>query len=144
MEEYFDALTKLWGINRFKRYMVNCGMSIARLAVIIGFYPISFHHAFTTKCKMQRTQTLLERWAEPWSALSWLEGEDYPKAFLWKSWEWLLQNHPHDSIGGCSIDAVHAQMETRFAWASEIAEEITRERFELLTRRIDLIRSERR
>ncbi len=90
------------------------------------------------KQQNERTQNLLERWAEPWSALAWLEGEDYPAAFLWKAWEWLLQNHPHDSIGGCSIDAVHAQMETRFAWASEIAEEITHERFELFTRRIDL------
>ena len=86
------------------------------------------------KMQNERAQNLLERWAEPWSALAWLEGEDYPQAFLWKSWEWLLQNHPHDSIGGCSLDAVHAQMETRFAWSSEIAEEITRERFELLAR----------
>ncbi len=91
------------------------------------------------KIQNERAQTILERWAEPWSALLWLQGEDYPKAFLWKSWEWLLQNHPHDSIGGCSIDAVHAQMETRFAWATEIAEEITNERFELLARRIDLL-----
>jgi alpha-mannosidase len=90
------------------------------------------------KMQNERAQNLLERWAEPWSALAWLEGEDYPQAFLWKSWEWLLQNHPHDSIGGCSLDAVHAQMETRFAWSSEIAEEITRERFELLARRVDL------
>jgi mannosylglycerate hydrolase len=90
------------------------------------------------KMQNERAQTLLERWAEPWSALAWLEGDDYPQAFLWKSWEWLLQNHPHDSIGGCSIDAVHAQMETRFAWSSEIAEEITRERFELIARRVDL------
>jgi mannosylglycerate hydrolase len=90
------------------------------------------------KQQNERAQDLLERWAEPWSALAWLEGEDYPAAFLWKAWEWLLQNHAHDSIGGCSIDPVHAQMETRFEWASEIAGEITRERFELFTRRIDL------
>jgi mannosylglycerate hydrolase len=90
------------------------------------------------KQQNERAQNLLEQWAEPWSTLAWLEGEEYPGAFLWKAWEWLLQDHPHDSIGGCSIDPVHAQMETRFAWASEIAEEITSERFELLTRRIDL------
>jgi mannosylglycerate hydrolase len=90
------------------------------------------------KQQNERTQNLLERWAEPWSALAWLGGAEYPAAFLGKSWEWLLQNHPHDSIGGCSIDAVHAQMETRFAWASEIAEEVTRERFELFTRQLDL------
>jgi len=90
------------------------------------------------KIENERAQALLEHWAEPWSALAWLQGAEYPQAFLWKSWEWLLQNQPHDSIGGCSIDAVHAQMETRFAWASEIAEEITAERFELLARQVDL------
>ena len=90
------------------------------------------------KLQNERVQNLLERWAEPWSAITWLEGDEYPAAFLSKSWEWLLQNHPHDSIGGCSIDAVHDQMETRFEWASEIAEAITLERFELLGRQIDL------
>jgi mannosylglycerate hydrolase len=90
------------------------------------------------KMQNERTQTLLERWAEPWSAITWLQGEQYPGAFLWKAWEWLLQNHPHDSIGGCSIDAVHTQMETRFAWATEIAGEVLGERFEMLARHVDL------
>ncbi len=90
------------------------------------------------KMQNERAQSLLEHWAEPWSALTWKDGEDYPGALLWKAWEWLLQNHAHDSIGGCSIDAVHAQMETRFAWASEIAGEVLGERFELLVRRLDL------
>lgn len=90
------------------------------------------------KLQNERAQNLLERWAEPWSALAWLEGEAYPTALLWKSWEWLLQNHAHDSIGGCSIDPVHDQMETRFAWSSEIALEVTRERFELIARQLDL------
>jgi mannosylglycerate hydrolase len=85
-----------------------------------------------------RTQALLEHWAEPWSALLWLLGQDYPRAFLWKAWEWLLQNHAHDSIGGCSVDPVHAQMETRFAWAEEIAQEVTGERFDLLLSQLSL------
>ena len=90
------------------------------------------------KMQNERAQTLLERWAEPWSALMWTLGEEYPSSFLWKAWEWLLKNHPHDSIGGCSVDAVHAQMETRFAWATEIAELVTAERFHLLANQIDL------
>lgn len=90
------------------------------------------------KMQNERAQNLLECWAEPWTAIAWLEGEEYPAVFLWKAWEWLLQNHPHDSIGGCSVDEVHAQMETRFAWATEIGEEILGERFELLSRQIDL------
>jgi 2-O-(6-phospho-alpha-D-mannosyl)-D-glycerate hydrolase len=39
------------------------------------------------------------------------------------AWRTALENHPHDSICGCSIDAVHAQMETRFDRVAEIAGE---------------------
>ncbi|MGB0383887.1 MAG: alpha-mannosidase [Ardenticatenaceae bacterium] len=90
------------------------------------------------KQQNERAQTLLERWAEPWSALLWTQGERYPGVFLWKAWEWLLKNHPHDSIGGCSVDQIHAQMETRFEWATEIGEEVTNERFHLLASQMDL------
>ncbi len=36
--------------------------------------------------------------------------------YLWKV---LIQNHPHDSICGCSVDPVHAHMEDRFARIKE-------------------------
>jgi len=39
------------------------------------------------------------------------------------AWRLALENHPHDSICGCSVDAVHAQMETRFDRVQEIAAE---------------------
>lgn len=86
-----------------------------------------------------RTLNALEKWAEPWCALAWLHGiADYPQGHLWTAWKWLLKNHPHDSIGGCSVDAVHRQMETRFEWAQEIAEYLTEERFRLIAESIDL------
>jgi hypothetical protein len=62
----------------------------------------------------------------------------YPQGHLWTAWRWLLQNHPHDSIGGCSVDAIHRQMATRFEWATEIADYLTEERFRLLARQLDL------
>jgi mannosylglycerate hydrolase len=77
------------------------------------------------KQKNDNAQTLLEKWAEPSSSFAWLLGEPYPQELLWQSWKYLIQNHPHDSICGCSVDAVHDQMMTRFAWSEEIAEELT-------------------
>jgi alpha-mannosidase len=138
LEEYFDALVIALGdgpLQTVTGQLRDVNRTPGRDNRLL---PHILSARIYNKIQNERTQTLLERWAEPWSALSWLQGEEYPNAFLWKSWEWLLQNHPHDSIGGCSVDAVHSQMETRFAWASEIAEEITNERFELLARRIDL------
>ncbi len=63
----------------------------------------------------RQCENLLERIAEPLSVLADLYGgkpvdRDYFK-FLWKN---LLKNHPHDSICGCSLDDVHAEMVTRF------------------------------
>jgi alpha-mannosidase len=37
------------------------------------------------------------------------------------AWKTLLQNHPHDSICGCSVDAVHEENMVRFARAEQVA-----------------------
>ncbi|HEV8670405.1 MAG TPA: phosphatase PAP2 family protein [Candidatus Limnocylindria bacterium] len=55
---------------------------------------------------------LLER-CEPFDALAGGRARDEVRSL----WRMLLQNHPHDSICGCSIDAVHdADMAPRFAF----------------------------
>ena len=46
---------------------------------------------------------------------------------LGTAWRRLLENHPHDSICGCSIDEVHEQMGPRFDEAVETAEAVVRE-----------------
>ncbi|MFN2216714.1 MAG: glycosyl hydrolase-related protein, partial [Anaerolineales bacterium] len=77
-------------------------------------------------------ETLLEKWAEPFSTLNQIldQGLDgrfiqNPSDFLHQSWKLLMQNHPHDSICGCSIDQVHDEMKTRFDQVEQIGEEIT-------------------
>ena len=74
-----------------------------------------------------RCETLLERWAEPLGVMASLEGRAYPAGFLDKAWEHLLQNHPHDSICGCSIDQVHRDMVYRFDQARLIGEQMVKE-----------------
>jgi len=70
----------------------------------------------------QRCQTLLEKWAEPFCALAWLEGAPYEQSLLWQAWRYLLRNHPHDSISGCSADQIHKEMLPRFWQAQQIGE----------------------
>ncbi|MDF3057241.1 MAG: glycoside hydrolase [Rariglobus sp.] len=73
-------------------------------------------------------QSLLCQWAEPFSVLdSLLTGAPAPRGYLDAAWRWLLQNHPHDSICGCSIDEVHEDMKYRFAQARQIASAQTEE-----------------
>lgn len=61
-----------------------------------------------------RCQRLLERVLEPLNALAVARGGASQHALLRHAWKTLLQNHPHDSICGCSIDPVHREMMTRF------------------------------
>lgn len=66
-------------------------------------------------------QALLEKWVEPLAALSTLRGFHVQKAYIDLAYKYLLQNHPHDSICGCSIDQVHRDMQYRFHQAKEIS-----------------------
>ncbi|MCC7361136.1 MAG: hypothetical protein IT317_16750 [Anaerolineales bacterium] len=73
-------------------------------------------------------QTLLCQWAEPFTALAQVAlGRPTAPGYLATAWQWLLRNHPHDSIGGCSLDAVHADMPYRFHQAERIADRLTLE-----------------
>ncbi len=66
--------------------------------------------------KQQNTATehLLERYVEPLTA--WVEqlSAPYPEGLVKLAWKYLLQDHPHDSICGCSIDQVHRENAVRF------------------------------
>ncbi|MBU4321541.1 hypothetical protein L6304_01405, partial [bacterium] len=74
-----------------------------------------------------KTETLLERCAEPISAIKWVLGKDYPSGFFQEAWKLLLKNHAHDSICGCGIDQVHDEMESRFRQAQQIARELIKD-----------------
>ncbi|MBP1991881.1 glycoside hydrolase family 38 N-terminal domain-containing protein [Paenibacillus eucommiae] len=70
-------------------------------------------------------QVLLEKWAEPIAALSDLTGYPIPHTYIPLAYKYLIKNHPHDSICGCSIDKVHQDMQYRFDQSKEIARLVT-------------------
>jgi alpha-mannosidase len=101
----------------------------------------------------QRTydcENLLTRWAEPltaWSGLlrrrsgeSWSEpppssgpASPHPHempseaGLLDRAWRLLLENQPHDSICGCSIDQTHDEMRPRFDQCWQIGDDLAYE-----------------
>jgi Alpha-mannosidase len=85
----------------------------------------------------QRSQALLERMAEPLAAFAAIMGEEYPHHLFRYAWKTLMQNHPHDSICGCSVDEVHSEMMTRFAKADGVAEAIIEQSMSALAMHID-------
>lgn len=95
------------------------------------------------KQRNARAQSLLEQWAEPLAAvamnLTRSQGATLrdlrPELHL--AWKYLLQNHPHDSICGCSVDQVHREMAPRFDWVEQIGGEVAKRSEESIVRAID-------
>jgi len=83
------------------------------------------------KQRNHASENLLTKWAEPFT--TWQElitgpigaalGQKSP--LLRQAWHLLMENHPHDSICGCSIDQVHDEMKIRFDQVDQIGEELT-------------------
>lgn len=92
------------------------------------------------KQRNHASETLLEKWAEPFSAIAAQLKRETPdlKPFIDRTWRYLLENHPHDSICGCSVDQVHREMVTRFDWCDQIGEEVTQQALQTIAQRIDV------
>lgn len=69
-----------------------------------------------------RAERALERYAEPLVAL---HGGQWPERLLEVAWRRVIDNSAHDSICGCSDDAVVRQVLVRFAEATQIADGVT-------------------
>ncbi len=72
----------------------------------------------------ERCQTSLEKYAEPFASIASLLGSKYPAGELRYAWKLLMENHPHDSICGCSVDETHEDMIPRFRQVEQVAGEI--------------------
>jgi alpha-mannosidase len=74
-----------------------------------------------------KTQNLLERYVEPIGAFAAFRGGRSQRHLTRQAWKILMQNHPHDSICGCSIDPVHREMMTRFKAVEDLGMEVVEE-----------------
>jgi mannosylglycerate hydrolase len=142
---------------------VQDALDLDRLAVVQGelrsprrhpLLPNVLSTRMWIKQRNQACETLLEKWAEPFS--TWAEWnrpdslpplhpdrvlrEDaarpsylrQPAPIMRQAWRMLMENHPHDSICGCSIDPVHEEMRSRFSQVEQVGERITGQSLELL------------
>jgi len=80
---------------------------------------------------------LLSRVADPLDAFAVVQGGDSDTVFLDLAWKYLLLNHPHDSIVGCSIDQVHKDMICRFDQCRMIASDSVSQSIQEIADRID-------
>jgi len=68
-----------------------------------------------------KTERELMQYAEPLAVYAGMLGAAYPRGFLDKAYNWLLQNHGHDSIGGCSRGIISDDMLFRNRQCREIS-----------------------
>jgi hypothetical protein len=80
----------------------------------------------------------LERYAEPLELLARLHGGPDGSPALRHAWRLELENTPHDSICGCSVDQVHREMLPRYDQAEQLALQVAREAVGHLLRRIEV------
>jgi alpha-mannosidase len=69
----------------------------------------------------------LERYAEPLELLAHLHAGYDGLPALQHAWRLLLENSPHDSICGCSVDQTHREMVPRYDRAEQLAQQVARE-----------------
>lgn len=89
------------------------------------------------KTMNKECEIALIRWYEPLCVVANALGIAHPPGFLKLAWKYLLRNHPHDSICGCSIDQVHRDMEYRFDQTRLIATEAVGDLLKEISSRVD-------
>ena len=109
----------------------------ARLTILL---PGVWSSRMALKLRNRRAETALLGWAEPWAALAQWHGTPDDRPALRLAWRALVANQAHDSLCGCSIDAVHEQMQGRYDTAEGLAQSTTQRVLE----RLDGLGSERR
>jgi mannosylglycerate hydrolase len=106
-----------------------------------GKYQLLLTGANTTRSYLKQAnfigEALLERYAEPLSALAALNGAPWPARLLEEAWRWLFLNEAHDGIHGSSADSAHEEMVQRFNAAKQIAVGLAHEALAVLSARMD-------
>lgn len=134
---------------QYVRAVAEAGLSLEKHSGELrsGFYSHLLPGVLSTRMWLKQAnaagEALLVRWAEPAAALAALWGAPHPTALLALAWKHLMHNHPHDSICGCGIDQVHAEMLPRFAQSAQIAEELTTQALAQLAAQADTTGVER-
>lgn len=106
----------------------------AALPVVQGELRDSYGYTWTlggtlaTRAYQKRANARLERDllrdVEPWAALARFNGAESLRHHLTSAWEALLACHPHDSLCGCSADAVGAAVDARLREVAALVEEL--------------------
>ncbi len=101
-------------------------------------------YAYTTSARMYLKQKNFEaeKWlqfyAEPFNAFAGMAGMPIGDKYLSMAWTALIENSAHDSIGGCSLDAIHEDMMSRSKRVIEISTGVFERAAKYFAKNVDL------
>jgi len=135
----------------FYDYVQALKKSVKNLPVIKGEFRYTMRHGLwvnlfaATLCSRmylklanRECENRLQQNAEPLSTFAHLLGHRYRRELMLHAWKILLANQSHDSIAGCSVDAVHEDTEYRYRQARQIASNVARYAMGEVVRHIDM------
>ncbi len=112
MEEYHDELPIIEGELGDTAYLTDDFRAVTNS--LSSYYPLKQKNDYI-ECRLYQEMGPLMVMAE-------MEGKFFDKRpFFEIARKYLLKNQPHDSICGCSVDAVHKDMPYRYSQAETIA-----------------------
>jgi len=86
----------------------------------------------------KKAQNLLIRFAEPFSVMASMQGDEFPEKIVQLSWKKLMESHPHDSINGVTQDATADAVRSRLEESIEQSEAIGDQALKGLVKNIDM------
>ncbi|KAH3760548.1 glycosyl hydrolase family 38 [Pelomyxa schiedti] len=128
-----DAYTRLvWDwLKSTQGHLPSMGLSVVEgelthsISKLVGTWTIMPNQ----KRQNWECEALLTKWAEPF--LSWASvistGHTYDHDRVNYAWKLLLQNHPHDTICGCNVPAVHSEVDNRLMKCKQFTAQLTDE-----------------
>ncbi len=89
------------------------------------------------KKKNKLAENMLIHFAEPFSVLNAMLGQEYPDTLLSKAWQFLLNSHSHDSINGVTQDKTVRDVENRLDQVIDISQALGNKAMQQLIMNID-------
>ena len=142
IEEYFERKLADGGLDVVAGALYNVGKEGINNMVLKNV--LSSH--VELKQANDKCERLLTAFSEPLDAATGMLELDTPpryrsmeprKGFIDKAWEYVLKNHPHDSICGCSLSDVHNDNIYRFRQAEQLSELVTEDCLQMLAYNTD-------
>ena len=130
-------------ISRLEEFFEAAAPETAMIPALRGALRWSYGYTWTlqgvhgTRAALKRRHTEAELWlervAEPLAALAAGLGRPHPASVLRDAWRTLLRSQFHDSIAGCTSDAVARRVAARIEDAELMAREVARLSLDALT-----------